>query len=571
MRLKAWQAHEFDARLAKSISDSFSLPPLIGRLLVQRGISDRSAAHRFLNPRVEQLHDPFQLTDFSKTADRLLVAVQKKERIVIHGDYDVDGVASTVMVSRLLELLGANVCSYIPNRLSDGYGLSSKSVKALHDEGAQVIVSVDCGIRSVEAADRAALLGIDLIVTDHHEPGPVLPKAFSIINPRLVGSIYPEMNLSGAGVALKLVQGLCQRTGHDAWLPGFLKLAAIGTVADVVPLQGENRVIVKLGLDQLSSGPNSVGLDALIEVAGLVGKNIDSENVAFGLVPRLNAAGRMASADLAARLLLTTDPARKREAGLLARELDDLNTQRQKEQRDVFTMAQEMIEANSDIRSHGMIVIAREGWHRGVIGIVASKLVETFDKPAMVLSVEGDVAHGSARSTPGFDLLGALDQCAHLFSQFGGHQMAAGVTLEAKNVIPLQTSLYMYADKMLGEGQEAKTLHIDAPLEIKELSGEVVAGLNRLKPFGRGNPEPVFQASGVKMVERPKLLNNQHLAMSLNQDGHVFRAIAWRSAHRKDFLVGLGDEIDVVYSLMENHFRGESTIQLSIADARKAR
>ena len=571
MRLKAWQAHEFDARLAKSISDSFSLPPLIGRLLVQRGISDRSAAHRFLNPRVEQLHDPFQLTDFSKTADRLLVAVQKKERIVIHGDYDVDGVASTVMVSRLLELLGANVCSYIPNRLSDGYGLSSKSVKALHDEGAQVIVSVDCGIRSVEAADRAALLGIDLIVTDHHEPGPVLPKAFSIINPRLVGSIYPEMNLSGAGVALKLVQGLCQRTGHDAWLPGFLKLAAIGTVADVVPLQGENRVIVKLGLDQLSSGPNSVGLDALIEVAGLVGKNIDSENVAFGLVPRLNAAGRMASADLAARLLLTTDPARKREAGLLARELDDLNTQRQKEQRDVFTMAQEMIEANSDIRSHGMIVIAREGWHRGVIGIVASKLVETFDKPAMVLSVEGDVAHGSARSTPGFDLLGALDQCAHIFSQFGGHRMAAGVTLEAKNFITLQTSLYMYADKMLGEGQEAKTLHIDAPLEIKELSGEVVAGLNRLKPFGRGNPEPVFQASGVKMVERPKLLNNQHLAMSLNQDGHVFRAIAWRSAHRKDFLVGLGDEIDVVYSLMENHFRGESTIQLSIADARKAR
>lgn len=571
MRLKAWQAHEFDARLAKSISDSFSLPPLIGRLLVQRGISDRSAAHRFLNPRVEQLHDPFQLTDFSKTADRLLVAVQKKERIVIHGDYDVDGVASTVMVSRLLELLGANVCSYIPNRLSDGYGLSSKSVKALHDEGAQIIVSVDCGIRSVEAADRAALLGIDLIVTDHHEPGPVLPKAFSIINPRLVGSIYPEMNLSGAGVALKLVQGLCQRTGHDAWLPGFLKLAAIGTVADVVPLQGENRVIVKLGLDQLSSGPNSVGLDALIEVAGLVGKNIDSKNVAFGLVPRLNAAGRMASADLAARLLLTTDPARKREAGLLARELDDLNTQRQKEQRDVFTMAQEMIEANSDIRSHGMIVIAREGWHRGVIGIVASKLVETFDKPAMVLSVEGDVAHGSARSTPDFDLLGALDQCAHLFSQFGGHQMAAGVTLEAKNVIPLKTSLYMYADKMLGEGQEAKTLHIDAPLEIKELSGEVVAGLNRLKPFGRGNPEPVFQASGVKMVERPKLLNNQHLAMSLNQDGHVFRAIAWQSAHWKDFLVGLGDEIDVVYSLMENHFRGESTIQLSIADARKAR
>ncbi len=571
MPSRDWQVHEFDARVARSLTDSLSLPPLIGRLLAQRGISDCGAVDRFLNPSLEQLHDPFRLTDFTKTTDRLIAAIQKKERIVVHGDFDVDGVTSTVMVSRLLELLGANVCYYIPNRLSDGHGLRPESVELLSDEGVQVIVSVDCGIQSVEAADRAALLGIDLIVTDHHEPGPKLPNAFSIINPRLAGSNYPEMNLSGAGVAFKLVQGLCQRTGHEPWLSGFVKLAAIGTVADVVPLQGENRVIVKLGLEQLSSGPNSVGLDALIDVAGLVGKSIDSENVAFGLVPRLNAAGRMASADLAARLLFTTDTARRNEAFILARKLDELNTQRQKVQRDVFMKAQEMIEADSKIKSHEVMVVAGVGWHRGVIGIVASKLVEMSEKPTIVLSIEGDVAHGSGRSTPDFDLLGALNRCSHLFTQFGGHRMAAGVTLEATKISALQESLNMYGDKGLREGHETAILHIDAPLEIKELNTELISGINRLKPFGRGNPKPVFQANGVKMVERPKLLNNQHLAMSLNQDGHVFRAIAWRSAHRKDFLQGLGDEIDVVYSLMENHFKGKSTVQLSIADVREAR
>mgnify|MGYP001170369065 CR=1 FL=1 len=576
MPFKGWLVQEYDAQLAKSLSHSLNLSPLISRLLVQRGVTDHDTARRFLHPGIEQLHDPFQLPDFPKSIDRLITAVQKKEHIVIHGDYDADGVTSTAMVNRLLELLGANVSYYIPNRFSDGYGLSSASVGVLHDTGAKVIVSVDCGIRSIEAANRADQLGIDLIVTDHHEPlitsqGHQLPNAFSVINPRLVDSSYPEKNLSGAGVAFKLVQGLCQRTGHDAWLPAFAKLAAIGTVADVVPLQGENRIIVRLGLDQLSSGPNSVGLDALVEVAGLAGKSIDSENLAFRIIPRLNAAGRMGSADLAARLLLANDPSRENEANGLARELDELNTQRQLEQRNVFAKARKRIDADSDIGSHRVIVIGEEGWHRGVIGIVASKLVETYEKPSIVLSIEGEVAYGSARNTPNFDLLGALNQCADLLTQFGGHRMAAGVTLPAANVSTLQLRMNEYAEMAKGEEEDKFQLEIDAPLELKELNGEVVAEINQLKPFGRGNPEPVFQASGVKMMEGPTVLKNQHLAMMLNQEGHVFRAIAWRSAHRRKFLLGLRDKIDVAYSLMENHFRGESTIQLSIADVREAR
>ena len=576
MPFKGWREQEYDAQLAKSLSDSLNLSPLLSRLLVQRGVTNHSTAHRFLHPGVEQLHDPFQLPDFSKSIDRLMTAVRKKQPIVIHGDYDVDGVTSTVMVNRLLELLGAKVSYYIPNRFSDGYGLSPESIRKLHDGGAEVIVSVDCGIRSTEAANRADQLGVDLIVTDHHEPlvtsqGPQLPNAFSIINPRLMDSSYPEKNLSGAGVAFKLVQGLCQRTGHQDWLPAFAKLAAIGTVADVVPLQGENRVIVSLGLEQLSSGPNNAGLEALVAVAGLAGKSIDSENLAFRVIPRLNAAGRMGSANLAARLLLTNGLSRESEANGLARELDELNTQRRQEQSNVFTKAKERIDADSEIGSRRVIVIGGEGWHRGVIGIVASKLVETYEKPSIVLSIEGEVAYGSARSTAHFDLLGGLNQCAELFTQFGGHRMAAGVTLETANLSTLQLRMNQYADMRASEEEDEFKLEIDAPLELKDLNGEVVAGINQLRPFGRGNPEPIFQASGVKVVEGPRVLKNQHLVMTLNQEGHVFRAIAWQSAHRREFILGLGGEIDVAYSIMENHFRGESTVQLSVADVREAR
>ena len=577
MPFKGWREQQYDAQLAKSLSDSLKISLLLSRLLVQRGVTDHSTAHRFLHPSVEQLHDPFQLPDFSKSIDRLVTAVQKKQPIVIHGDYDADGVTSTVMVSRLLELLGARVSYYIPNRFSDGYGLSPESVKKHSDAGAKVIVSVDCGIRSVSAAVTAEELNVDLIITDHHEPfitaqGNVeLPKAFSVINPSLISSSYPERNLSGAGVAFKLVQGLCQQTGHQNWLPAFTKLAAIGTVADVVPLQGENRVIVSLGLDQLSSGPNNVGLDALVEVAGLAGKRIDSENLAFRVIPRLNAAGRMGSADLAARLLLTNDPSSEREANGLARELDELNTQRRLEQSNVFTKAKERIDADSEIGSHRVIVIGGEGWHRGVIGIVASKLVETYERPSIVLSIKGEMAYGSARNTAHFDLLGGLTQCAELFTQFGGHRMAAGVTLETANLATLQLRMNQHAETRASDEEDKFQLEIDAPLELKELNVEVVAGINQLKPFGQGNPEPVFQASGVRIMEGPTVLKDQHLVMTLNQEGHVFRAIAWQSAHRREFFLGLGGVIDVAYSIMENHFRGEYSVQLSVADVREAR
>ncbi|MAM85381.1 MAG: single-stranded-DNA-specific exonuclease RecJ, partial [Acidobacteria bacterium] len=408
MRPSRWEPRAYDRALADGLSTDLGVNPVVGRLLAQRGVSDSETGQRFLNPSLEQLHDPFQLTDLSGAVDRLLAAVRLGERIAVHGDYDVDGVASTVIVRRMLELLEADVLHYIPNRLVDGYGLEPAGIVRLHAEGVKVIVSVDCGIRSIEAADRARQLGMDLIVTDHHEPDAILPAAFAVINPKRKDCSYPDKNLAGVGVALKLVQALCLRTSHEAWLPAFVKIAAIGTIGDVVPLHGENRVIARVGLDGMTRGPNVVGLNALLEVAGLDAKVLESSHVAFGLAPRINAAGRMSSPDLAVRLLLMVGNSRREQARLLARELDEENARRKREEEDLVAQARKKVESNPDIGAHGIVVVAGAGWHRGVIGIVASRLVELLGKPTVVLSIDGKTAHGSGRSIPGFDLLSAL-------------------------------------------------------------------------------------------------------------------------------------------------------------------
>lgn len=553
---------------ASQLAGVLGVHPVIARLLCLRGLSDVEEATRFLNPSLEHLHDPFKLADMDRAVDRLERALAQRERIAIHGDYDVDGITSTVILRRALEMLGGEVVHFIPERLRDGYGLQRAAIERLHADRVALVVSVDCGIRSTDAAARARELGVDLIVTDHHEPDGTLPAALAVINPKRPDCEYPDKHLAGVGVALKLVQALCQRAGKGKWLPAFVKIAAIGTLADVVPLVGENRVIARLGLASLSRGPHTIGLRSLLDASGLSGKTIDSYQVAFMLAPRVNAAGRMSTPDIATRLLLATDEAMADQARALAQQLNDENLRRQQEEADLVAQARKAIETDPAVGAHNVLVVGGDGWHRGVIGIAASKLVDAFHKPAIVLSVEGDVAHGSCRSIPDFDMLGALEMCSDVFVKFGGHKQAAGLTMEAARIPEFRARINEYADRVLEPDQLRPRLRIDGPLRLKSITPDLMRDLDAMGPFGMANPRPVFHASGVEIVDGPRALKERHLKMTFAQDGRRFRAIAWRAVERTEFLNQNRAGVNLAFSLEKNEFQGETYLELSVADVK---
>jgi len=565
-----WDTTPCDESAARSLAEALNVPPIVARLLCQRGLSDPEAAARFLNPALDQLHDPYLLADMTVAVERILAAIARRERIAIHGDYDVDGVTSTVILRRSLELLGADVVHFIPERLKDGYGLQPAAIERLHAEGVHLVISVDCGIRGADAALRARELGVDLIVTDHHEPDDRLPPALAVINPKRHDCRYPDKYLAGVGVALKVVQALCARTGRQNLLPGFVKVAAIGTLADVVPLVGENRVIAKVGLELLSKGPHKIGLRSLLDVCGLTGKTIDSYHIGFMLAPRVNAAGRMSTPDIATRLLLASDEALADEVRTLALQLDAENVRRQEEEAEILAAAKKIVQSDPEVGARSVLVVAGEGWHRGVIGIVASKLVDAFHRPAIVLSVDGEVAHGSCRSISCFDMLGALERSAHLMMRFGGHKQAAGLAVPTSRIRELRAAVNAVADETLGPEDLMPRLRIDADLSFRAISGAVAAGVTSLAPFGAGNPRPVFAARGVEIIDGPRKLKERHLKMALKQDGRIFRAIAWRAAERHDYLAENKSAIDVAFSLEQNEFNGEMFVELTLADARAA-
>ncbi|HXE81236.1 MAG TPA: single-stranded-DNA-specific exonuclease RecJ [Vicinamibacterales bacterium] len=563
-----WEPAHCDPVSVRSLAQALDLEPVVARLLCLRGLGEPGEAQRFLSPSLDQLHDPWALTDLRRAVERLLAAVARSERVAVHGDYDVDGITSTVILRRCLEMLGADVVHFIPDRLKDGYGLLPATIERLHAEGARVVVSVDCGIRAADAARRAAELGVDLIVTDHHEPDTALPPAFAVVNPKRRDCSYPDKNLAGVGVALKLVQALCSRSGREKWLPAFVKIAAIGTLADVVPLVGENRVIAKVGLDLLSRGPHKVGLRALLEASGLTSRTIDSYHIGFVLAPRVNAAGRMSTPDIATRLLLASDEALAGEARELAEQLNAENTRRQQEEAAIVAEARRIVESDPDVGARTVLVVAGPEWHRGVIGIVASKLVEHFHRPAIVLSVEDDVAHGSCRSIPGFDILAALDACAPMLLRHGGHKAAAGLALEASRIKEFRSAINAFADERLGPDDLRPRIYIEDTLTFRGISGRLAGQLASLAPFGPGNPRPVFSATGVEIVDGPRRLKERHYKMALRHEGRVMRAIAWRGADRHAFLESHRALVDVAFSLDRNEFNGETYLELSLCDIR---
>lgn len=563
-----WNTKPHDEAAAASLAQALGISAVTARLLAIRGITDPDDASRFLNPTLDQLHDPLQLAGLEAAVDRLELAIANRERISVHGDYDVDGITSTVILRRALELLGGNVGHFIPERLTDGYGLQPNTIDRLHAEGVQLIISVDCGIRAPEAARRARELGVDLIITDHHEPDDELPDACAVVNPKRHDCTYPDKNLAGVGVALKVVQALCARAGKSAWLPAFVKIASIGTLADVVPLVGENRIIAKLGLQMLTKGPHKVGLRALLEAAGLNGKTIDSYHIGFMVAPRINAAGRMSTPDIATRLLLASDEGMADEARALAGQLEEENTKRRAEDQDILAKAKKVVETDPEVGSRSVLVVAGEGWHRGVIGIVASKIVDAFYRPAIILSIDGDTAHGSCRSISGFNMLAALESCAPLMKRFGGHKAAAGLTIETSRIREFRQAVNEHADAILGPDDLRPSLWLDGPLAFSDINDRVMQEFAALAPFGAGNPKPRFHTGPVSVVDGPRILKDRHLKLSVKQNGRVIRAIQWNAAEREAHLVAKKEGVEIAYTVEENEYMGNKYVELRLEDFR---
>jgi len=486
------------------------------RLLATRGIIDGESAARFLNPSLAQLHSPYLMTGMKEAVDRLDAAIERKEPLLIYGDYDVDGTTAIVVLKTAIELCGGGADFHVPHRVRDGYDMRDDVIERAAGAGIRLIISVDMGIRGFAPAETARRLGVDLIVTDHHLPGPDgVPPALAVVNPNQAGCEYPCKALCGAGVAFKLAQALLERRrpGSDLsrLLTSFLKIVAIATVADAVPLADENRVFAKLGLDGLRSSVNP-GLKALLEVAQLSGRPLTSGEVAFRIAPRINAAGRMDVARDVIELFSVKDEPRARE---LANRLDHLNSERQEAEQRILESIQARIADDAALRDAYCMVIDGDGWHRGVIGITATRVVERYGRPALVISRDGEEAHGSGRSIPAFHLLNALESCSGLFSRFGGHAHAAGFSMPAARVEELRSCLEAYARQRLSLADFEPVLNLDAELPLDEVTPEFFQLLQRLEPFGVGNPQPVFAAHDVRLAAPPQILKEKHVKLRL--------------------------------------------------------
>ncbi|HZO57607.1 MAG TPA: single-stranded-DNA-specific exonuclease RecJ [Bryobacteraceae bacterium] len=534
MRLPArWLLPEPDKTLVETLARQLRLPALVARVLVHRGHSTPDAASAFLNPRLEHLHDPFLLAGMADAVARIRAAIGQRERILLYGDYDVDGTTSIVILKKALELAGADVHYFVPNRLRDGYGMREEVIEQASRDRVRLIISVDTGIRAGLVVERARELAIDVIVTDHHLPEAALPPALAVLNPNRADCGYPEKNLCGAGVAFKLVQALMISL---AWEPAriraltesFLKMVAIATVADVVPLTGENRVIVHYGLNGMTRVRNA-GLRALLEVAGFrEGDEPTAGQIAFRVAPRINAAGRMADASQVIELFLTADGTT---ALTIAQQLHEWNAERQQTEADTLAACLE----GTIQPAHRALVFAGDGWHKGVVGIVASRLVERFCRPVFVLGIDNEKgeASGSGRSIEAFHLLDALESMGDLFTKFGGHSHAAGLTLPADRIEEFRARLDTYAQTRLTDDDLRPRLKVDATADFAELNEDSVAQLLKLGPFGQGNAAPVLMARNASFPFPPTLVKEKHLRMKATQAGKHLTMKAWNFAERK--------------------------------------
>jgi single-stranded-DNA-specific exonuclease len=510
-------ADELGATPTLRLNGNPRLTTTLARLLVMRGIQDAATAENFLAPNLAHLHSPYLMSGMKAAVDRLDAAIDRKEGILIYGDYDVDGTTAIVILKTAIELCGGCADFHVPHRIREGYGMKDDVIERAAAAGVRLIISVDTGIRAFAAAETAERLGVDLIVTDHHLPGQDgVPKALSVLNPNQGGCEYPCKALCGAGVAFKLAQALMEKRLTDKdqsrLLTSFMKVVAIATIADAVPLTGENRVFAKLGLDALRRAVNP-GLKALLEVAQVPQtRPPTSTEIAFRIAPRLNAAGRMDVARDVIELFSVKDVTRARE---IAGRLDQLNGERQEEERRILEAIEERFEQEPDLRNAHCVVIDGDGWHRGVIGITATRVVERYGRPTLVLSHDGEEAHGSGRSIRAFHLLDALESCRELFTRYGGHSHAVGFSLPSVRVPELRAHLDQYARLRLAPADFEPVLDLDAEIGLDRVTPELFQALERLEPFGQGNPEPIFSANAVRLMAPPRILKDKHVKLKL--------------------------------------------------------
>lgn len=562
MKFQKWRIAEPHPEAAARLTAA-GYPCLVSAVLASRGIATAEEAAAFLEHEQRLTYSPFLMADMDKAVERVQRALADHERIAVFGDYDVDGITATCILVDYLQSRGADVLHYIPRRIEDGYGLSVDAIEGLYRKGTRLLITVDCGITGVEEVDFANSLGMDVVVTDHHECKETLPRAVAVVDPHRPDCGYPFKHLAGCGVALKLALALGGPDREEALFSRYCTLAAIGTVADVMQMSGENRTIVSRGLAAIEHS-DFIGLHALLKEAGLAGREITSVQIGFVLAPRINAAGRMGAADKAAELLLCTDPA---EAERMARELCALNRERQNVEQTIYSQAEEMIARLPD-RDRSALVLESSRWHQGVVGIVASRLSEKYSRPSFMIHLNGDTGKGSCRSWGGFNLFAALENCKDLLLGFGGHELAAGFTIEEANIPAFRERMNDYARSFQGGAAPVSVLDVDVAItHPSAVTLEELEALSALEPYGSGNARPVFCLLGATLLRTQNVGQNRHLKLRLGKGSAQFDGIFF-STVAEDCGCRPGDRVDAAFYLQVNEFRGSRTVQLQMVDLR---
>ena len=558
---KKWECYAVDENKVNELVNKFGISGILARILVNKNITQKDEIDLFMNPTRKDFHNPFLMPDMEIIVDRVLQAIEQKEKIMIYGDYDADGITSITVLKSFLEERGLEVASYIPNRLDEGYGLNKTALKKIYDDGYRLIITVDCGISGIEEVDYANSLGMEVLITDHHEPAETLPKAVAVVDAKRKDNKYPFNQLEGVGVVFKLIQAISIKLDlEEKEYLKYLDIVCIGTISDIVPLIDENRVIAKLGLKLIAQTKN-IGLKALLEVIGF--KNIDSTTISFGVAPRINACGRMGDEQVALDLFLEKDYDKAKE---LAIKLNEYNIERQTIEKSIFDEATEKIEKNE--KDKACIIVGSEGWHHGIIGIVASKVTEMYFKPSILICFEGNDGKGSGRSIPGFDLHDALTECSDYLEKFGGHSMAVGVTVSRDKFELFKNKFEEYAkshdiDKII------PVINIDSELSLKDIDIDSVKSLQKLEPYGEANKMPVFMIRNLKINSIRALSEGKHLKLTLKDDGYMINAIGFNMGNlSNEYLID--DKVDVIGNLDINSFNGNDSIQLILKDIRKA-